>query len=697
MRRLASHPIILLLLTLAAAPFAEAKPIYGPHTVVELGASHETVRPGESVWLAVRFSMDVDWHIYWQNPGDSGIPPRFKWTLPEGVTAGAPHWPTPHRISVPPLMDFGYSGTIYFPVQLSVSPDFPVGRPIDVGLQVSWLVCKEVCIPGKGTIDLRLRSANATARPVVKWQKEVDHVLQTEEPKPLRNEFVVKAEWLGDAFGLRVEDPTKRLKRGQRLDFLPLVAEQVLNAHLPQNSGDLHSQYLEIPAAEGLTDSPERLAGVLAIVEGGETGLDGKVTDAKIIDSFYIAPEVSASSSIALALLFALLGGLILNLMPCVFPVLSIKVMSLVKMNEKSHAGVVAYALSYTAGVVLSFLALAAVLIGLRAAGEQLGWGFQLQSPSFIVFLVFLFFLLSLNLLGWFEIGTALTRAGGMAWLRHHSHLAAFGNGVFAVIVATPCTAPFMGSALGFALSQPPAAALTVFAALGLGMALPFLVLAFVPAGLKLLPRPGAWMETFKQALAFPLLLTGVWLVWVLSLQGGTEVVASVLAGLVTLTFAIWVLKLRSKRRAFLLAVGVPLLIGSLAGPLYTSFQVKPREQATENDWKRYRPADVQAELESGRPVFVDFTAAWCLSCQVNKRVALSTADVKAAFKRKGVVRFRADWTNRDPEITQALQKLGRSGVPVYALYTPGREKPRLLPEVLTPAIVINALDTVAP
>jgi thiol:disulfide interchange protein DsbD len=398
-------------------------------------------------------------------------------------------------------------------------------------------------------------------------------------------------------------------------------------------------------------------------------------------------------------LMGALLGGLILNLMPCVFPVLALKVLGFAGQSAQPRGQQRVQGLAYTAGVVLSFMALGGLLLALRAGGEQLGWGFQLQSPAVIVGLALLFTLLAMNLAGWLHIGSVVPdRLAGLQ-LRHPV-AEAFLSGVLAVAIASPCTAPFMGASLGYAITLPGAQSLVLFAALGFGMALPYLLASWWPAVGRMLPRPGAWMETFKHFLAFPMAATVVWLVWVLGHLAGVDGAASLLLLLLSVGLGVWALRQTGRSKAIFTIISIAACALSISATW--QFGLKTAEEPTVRTtgatpagahWQPWSDAAVQAALQQGKPVFVDFTAAWCITCQVNKKTTLGQADVEAAFAAKQVTLLRADWTRRDPAITRALEQLGRSGVPVYVLYAPGRS-PQVLTELLTPGEVLGTLAT---
>jgi thiol:disulfide interchange protein/DsbC/DsbD-like thiol-disulfide interchange protein len=689
------------------------------------------VVPGQRFWAGLRITHAEHWHTYWRNPGDSGLPTELQWTLPSGIEAGEIDWPVPNQFAIgstDPLINYGYEGTVLLPVPMTVSPNFrpaPGQDELILQLHASWLICRSECIPEEGRYTLRmpLRGATTAHAPAFEaaWQAR---------PRPLAT----------GASRLEIQDQQLKLTvaglperwRGQTLHAFPETAE-VLSPSAPWTQawqGGLWTASLPIsphrsasPATFPLVLSPASAPGPNQPREGWRIELPVREPWPAAAAPVALSPALEAAlaanaagtnraadtrpsplgpsaSSLGFlaALAFALLGGLILNLMPCVLPILAIKVLGFTYQAQDRRT-LRQGGLAYTAGVLLSFLALGLVLLGLREAGESLGWGFQLQSPAMVVALALLFTLIALNLAGLFEFRQLAP--GRLAALQiRHPALDAFLTGVLAVVVASPCTAPFMGAALGLAATLPAAQALAIFAALGLGLALPYLAASFAPALAHLLPRPGPWMLTLRRVLAFPMLLTVVWLVWVLGHQSGVDGAATLLVLLVLLAALVWVLTLKGRARALL---GTVLLV--LGGWFTTTFgpalfqtpAPTVQAQADEDGWQAWSPAREQALLAEGRAVFVDYTAAWCVTCQVNKRTTLNDAEVLRAFAARNVVLLRADWTRRDPAISAALAALGRSGVPVYVLHRPPRPEPRaplVLSELLSPGEVRRALDT---
>jgi thiol:disulfide interchange protein DsbD len=700
-------------LALAAGLWVPASPaaaqgavVTTPQVRAELVAhAPEGIAPGKPVQLGLRIEHQPKWHTYWKNPGDSGLPTSLSWTLPPGVQAGDVEWPTPQKLPLGPLMNFGYEGVLLLPVALQLPPDF-AAPTLDVKLAAEWLVCKDVCIPESGEFSLSLPAQAATVAHAGDFANARDTL-----PVPLPD-AQARAEVRTDASGAALVVTVDGLPagwQGRELTFFPETAGVILNAARPVERWEGARWTAEVPLDPQRSESPDAMPVVL-VARGELAGARVQVAVAGPWPAAGALPAVAAAEPAAgaleavppasplglpLAIAFALVGGLLLNLMPCVFPVLSLKVLGFAH-HAQDRSRLLAGGLAYTGGVVLSFMALAALLLALRAGGEQLGWGFQLQSPAVVAALAALFTLIGLNLAGVFEFGSVLPDRVATAQARHPVLDSAL-TGVLAVAVAAPCTAPFMGASLGFAVTLPAAQALAVFAALGLGMALPYLAASAFPAVARWLPRPGAWMATFKTLMAFPMFATVVWLVWVLGQQVGIDGAAALLGGLVALAFAAWALGAPANTprvRRVWGTVGVLLLGAALAwvGPSLRQDAVAGPAAAAADGWEPWSAERVAEANAQGRAVFVDFTAAWCVTCQYNKRTTLADAEVKAAFAGKDVLLLRADWTRRDAAITAELARLGRSGVPVYALYRPGNPAPQLLSEILSVGEVTGAL-----
>jgi len=700
-----------LLILLAAAVMPWLAPAAAASTVVTteqvraelLAHAPEGIAPGKPLWLALQIEHQPHWHTYWKNPGDSGLPTTLRWELPAGVTAGEIAWPAPKRLPVGPLMNYGYDGRLLLPVPLTVSPAF-TGNSLEVKTSAQWLVCKDICIPQQGEFTLSVPVQAATALHAGAFAAAL-----AAQPQPVAT-AQASAELIDDAKALRVTvSGLPASLQGRELDFFAEAAGVVDHAARFDARWDGGTWQVRVPISSQRFESPARMDAVLV-----QRGAVGGVRVGFAIAGMWPAIAVPASTGaettpaaaalpptpalgFGLALAFALFGGALLNLMPCVFPILSLKLLGFAG-HAHDGRGLLAGGLAYSAGVVVSFVGLAALLLVLRAGGEQIGWGFQLQSPTFVAALAVLFTLIALNLAGLFEFGTLLP--GGLASLRLRHPLAdAALTGVLAVAVASPCTAPFMGAALGLAFTLPGAQALALFAALGVGMALPYLAASAWPGLARAMPRPGAWMATFKAAMAFPMLATVVWLAWVLGQQTGIDGVAGLLAVLVALAFALWAWgRIDSGRvaRAAWSACGALLLGAVLAWALPTWHEAKAASPgpAADQRWQPWSAARVAALNAEGRTVFVDFTAAWCVTCQVNKRTTLGDTAVLADLDARQVALLRADWTRRDAAISAELARLGRNGVPVYAIYKPGQAGPMLLPELLSPQVLRDALAT---
>ena len=663
---------------------------------------------GKTVWVGLQLAHQPEWHTYWKNSGDSGLPTQLTWTLPAGVTAGEIAWPVPKKIPVGTLLNYGYEGTVLLAVPLTISPQFKpslLSSDLDIKLKALWLVCRKECIPEEGEFALKLPLRSTTAIHGAAFAAAA-----AAQPRPVMGSTLgittdshVRID--GNAIRLSVQGLPVEL-RGRKLDLFPETAEVIESAAAWTQGWSGGEWTASVPLSAQRSNSPTVMPVVLVdgsqgyrselrvLGEWPRTAAAATVSpalDAALRQNAAAAAPAATSISLLAALVGALLGGLILNLMPCVFPVLAIKVVGFTKYADDRRKVRQGWAspmrvqgLAYTAGVVLSFLALGALVLGLRAAGAQLGWGFQLQSPLVVAALAALFTLIGLNLAGLFEFGSLLpSRVAAME--ARHPVVNSFLSGVLAVAIASPCTAPFMGASLGLALGLPAMQAMLIFATLGLGMALPYLAASIIPGVARLLPRPGAWMDVFRKLMAFPMFATVAWLVWVLGQQSGIDGAGALLALLVAMAMVVWAFTLRGATRRFVAAfslTGLALVLW-LAGPSIAQEPAPMRQAATTADgWQAWEPGRVDQLLAAGQPVFVDFTAAWCVTCQYNKKTTLSSATVRADLKAKNVALLRADWTRRDPAITAALGQLGRSGVPVYVFYRQGRA-PVVLSEVL--------------
>ncbi|HUR89661.1 MAG TPA: thioredoxin family protein [Ramlibacter sp.] len=656
----------------------------------------EGVAPGKPVWVGLQLAHKPGWHTYWKNAGDSGLPTQLQWTLPAGVTAGEIAWPVPKKIPVGNLANYGYEGTVLLPVPLTVGvgfkPSLP-GRNLEVKVHANWLVCKKECIPEEGDFALKIPVGGSTALNAPAFDAAF-------KAQPEALDAASRVEIDGDAIKVTVAGLPAAVQ-GKTLGFFPESVEVIETAAPVQQAWQGANWTGRVPLSLQRSQSPAVMPIVLTL------GNEGWRTEAKVASAW---PAVAAAAGVSpalenalrtsappapplslwAALAGALLGGLILNLMPCVFPILAIKVMGFTRHADDVRAHRTA-GLAYSAGVVASFLVLGALIVGLRAAGEQLGWGFQLQSPVFVALLAALFTLIGLNLAGMFEFGRFVPQSIASHEAKHPV-VNAFLSGVLAVAIASPCTAPFMGASLGYAIAVPASQSLLVFLALGAGMALPYLAASWLPMVARVLPKPGAWMDVFRKLMAFPMFATVAWLVWVVGQQAGIDGAGTLLGLLVALAMVMWALTLHGSARRVAATIAI-VFLAALAWAGGESI-TKPASAAPvqpEGAWQPWEPGRVEQVVSSGQPVFVDFTAAWCVTCQFNKRTVFSRADVMGDFAAKKVALLRADWTRRDPAITAALAQLGREGVPVYVFYSPGKA-PVILSELLDAKEVKDAI-----
>jgi thiol:disulfide interchange protein DsbD len=691
-------------------------PVKAQHLTAELVEMGPGIAPGGTQMVGLVLSLEEHWHVYWMNAGDSGEPPKIAWTLPAGIAAGEMQFPIPQRLPLGPLMDFGYEDHVAFPVTIRAAATMKPG-PVHLDAQVTWLVCAQVCLPGKAHlgIDLTVQpgAAGPAQEPLVGALGEASMLMP--KPLPAGAKFSVA----GDA-----QQFALTLAGGQRVtdaEFYPYAqgaTDEIVNAAEqkvePQKDG-LRLLVMRSPDATAL---PDKLSGVLRLSDTVAYDVSAPVVQ---VASVGAAPEAgggagggSGSVTVLGAIGLAFVGGMILNLMPCVFPVLFLKGLALVQSSSHERGELRRHGLVYAAGILVSFWAIVAVLLVVRRAGGHAGWGFQLQSPVFLAVLASFLFFFALSLAGQFDLGLSLTSVGGEL-AQKQGYAGSFFTGVLATVVATPCTAPLMGAAIGFALAQTAGVTFAVFTALALGLAAPYVLLSWQPAWVRVLPKPGAWMEVLKQVTAVPLFATAIWLAWVYGqLFGageGVNQVALLLLCFLVLAIAGWALGRWPAKWGSGLAAVVLMVLG-LAIPLSqargarragTEQGIGSRDQgsfamnSTEVVWQPYSEQAVDTARAAGHPVFIDFTAAWCLSCQVNERVVLKSADVESALLKGGVVTMKADWTNDDPAITAKLASVGRAGVPTYVVYPAAASaEADVLPELLTKDLVLKAIEGVA-
>jgi thiol:disulfide interchange protein DsbD len=672
-----------------------------PHVKVSLHAEQTAIVAGESFNVALRLQPDEGWHTYWRNPGDTGLPTRIEWQLPAGFVAGEIEWPVPERIDYEGLVNIGYHGDTWLIVPISTPPNLEAGEQTLIAT-ARWLVCEKVCIPGSADLSITLPvvTTNVTQPVATQW---ANYFSKARSKLPVLLSDIDARYAVDEEIIIRISAADLPVFSQPPEVFLT-TAGIVANDVAARMSVSEHSLDIHFKKDAYFSEPPPFVGVVLANAEQAyefiahlDAALHATPNEAPIT---IVETNAGLLSTLPTALLFALLGGLILNAMPCVFPVLSLKVISLVESGSHSNTERQLHGLTYTAGVVLSFLLVAVLLIALRGVGEQIGWGFQLQSPLFVGLLVYVLFVLGLSMSGVIEIGTGLQNVGaGIADGDANSWKKSFFTGVLATVVATPCTAPFMGTAMGFALSQPLLVALVVFAAMGLGLALPFLLIAFIPALANALPQPGAWMVRLKEFLAFPIYLTVVWLVWVFARQTGTDPAALLLIGLVSLAFSAWYWRstLYIDRTVFtkgiLLISAVIAVVALLSAAKFTDsgFAIN-KEESGDAIERVYSPDALASAIASGETVFVNMTADWCITCKVNERVALKSAAVQQALVDNNVTYLKGDWTNSDPKITQYLGQFNRNGVPLYVVYKNG-QPPVVLPQLLTTGRVLEAIE----
>ena len=672
------------------------------------------VQAGQTLWVGLQLQHQSEWHTYWRNPGDSGLPTQLAWTLPAGIQAGAISWPLPQKLRAGGLTNYGFDKTVLLAVPLTASREFKDIGSLDIRLHANWLVCRLECIPQEGDFQLRIPTQTSHAPLAAAFE-----AVLAQQPKPVlsaKTDAQFDVQGKAQFISLRIGGLPAALQSHRLAVFPqdPEVLESASEQHpLASQSWQGADWTAKLPLSNLRQSSPTRLSLLLVDSQGAQQqGLDitipipsawpavpdGLIADTSVTPLQPPAAEVGLWGFV-LALAGAFVGGLILNLMPCVLPILAIKVLSFAQHSRQHRAHRIA-GLAYTGGVVLSFLLLGGGVLALRSAGEQLGWGFQLQSPWVVSALAVLFTLIALNLWGLFELGLVLP-ASWVTFQARHPVSDALLSGVLAVAVASPCTAPFMGASLGLAMTMPAPQALAIFGSMGVGLALPYLLASWWPAVARRLPHPGPWMLMLRQLLAFPMLATVVWLLWVLGQQTSLDASTLLLAGLLGLSALVWSARFRTRSgRLLQLLFAVSLawasvswvqLLHEINGAASSNNSTSPTVGTPM--WQDWSQDKVAQSLAQNQPVFVDFTAAWCVTCQINKKTTLSSQTVLKDFQAHQVRLLRADWTRRDPAITTALKALGRSGVPVYVLYAPGHT-PLVLSELLSPGQIHEALAT---
>jgi thiol:disulfide interchange protein/DsbC/DsbD-like thiol-disulfide interchange protein len=734
---------LLLLPTIAPIRVSSATPPVNQqlHTRVSLVADASVVRPGSDFTVGVLMRMEKGWHTYWKNPGEAGLPTRVEWTLPDGIRVGGLRWPVPHKYNESgDVLTYGYADETMLLVPMHAGETLKPGSVLTLKAEVTWLECERICIPGKSVVELTLRVGTGTMT-----SPSAGAVAQYRELVPSN-----------DAAGLDLRTTTEghdvvvhaTLRDGRQFgvlpadlpDFYPEVLEDCQIGRTAVEATPGGAKFRMTLSADGPVSGTRTrtLKGVLVYTPEG--GKKTAVDVAFPLDTRFIAslagpaggsvldrdfrPVASGGSGepLLLYIVFAVIGGLLLNIMPCVLPVIALKVFGLVKMGGTAPARIRTLGWFFSLGILGSFLLLALIVILLQTAGETVGWGFQFQEPVFVLAMCAIVFVFGLSLFGVFEfqlpgsvvsgVSTALAGNGPGG----KGYLTSFGEGVFATVLATPCTAPYLGPALGFAFSRSWWVILIVFASVAFGMALPYLVLTTRPSWTRYLPKPGEWMVHTKHFMGFLMMATLLWLLYVLGRQLGMEPVIWTSAFLLMLGIGCWVigqfatLTASRSRRAWswatavlLAAIGYQFFVAPImeARALLGAPSAATAPAGASDDgipWQPFTVSRLDAEIAGGKTVFVDFTADWCLTCKVNEKTVLAKADIVSAFRGLGVVALRADWTSRNPEITKLLAKFGRSGVPLYVIFPASRpDSPIVLPEVITPGIVLEALHTAVP
>lgn len=669
----------MLLSVLAFAGFARAADIVTlKHTTARLVSENAQISPKGEFWVMFQLDIEKGWHTYWINPGDSGQAPQLAWTLPEGVTVSEIFWQPPHRQPFGPLMNYGYSDYAYHLVRITLPQDGLKQAELPLQVSAKWLVCEQECIPEAAQFSLTLPVADE-AVPSVDAQK-ISSLVQSSLHETTQIESLSS-----DDGSITLRIPAQGLADISEVYFYP-HAEGVIEPAAPQTFSR-EGNSISLVMKRGILDVPAALSGLLEVKDGqGIRHINVTTSSAQPGANLPVPAPVRAM--LLLTLLSAFIGGIILNAMPCVFPVLSLKALAISRSAHMDRAHIKADGLAYAAGVITSFIAIGGLLLLLKAGGAVAGWGFQMQSPLFVTALVVLLFAIGLNLSGFYDI--TLSYGGGQSLAGRNDRVGSFFTGVLATVVATPCTAPFMATALGAALALPTLSALLVFAFLGLGLAFPYLLLTWFPAMLRVMPKPGAWMETFRQFLAFPMYAAALWLLWVLGNQTDTNTVAKVLLLLIALVFSIWLYRHTPRWPKLVRVLVATLVLLAAACPLVPlAGAVKTQTASRAPAFSTQAIAD---QLENGVPVFVYGTADWCITCKFNERVALQTEQVQSFIKEQGIHVIKADWTSSDPAITAWLDTFNRSGVPLYVYY-PVQGKPVILPQILTPEIVVTNLS----
>ncbi len=686
---------------LAVASQGLAQTYQGKQLVkAELLADTNVIVPGEPFTVGLLLRMAPGWHTYWKFSGDAGLPTELNWKLPQGWKIGEIQWPIPLKTIDPgDIETYGYENEVLLMQEITPPPKVD-SSTVKLVADASWLVCEKICIPGSATLNLEL-PISTTSQPA---NRELFDRYRRLLPQNWPGANVATAEWGRAGSDLRLKVTSETLAKYPAADFFPLPEQATVVGHPTIESRNKNEIVFRIP----IESSGKNLSSIAGLVvfsqrSNGEDRAAWQVTSPSIISGSPPAPV----RGIFTFLLFGFLGGMILNLMPCVLPVISLKIFGFIQQAGQSRQKILRSGIAFTTGIFAWFIALALLLIALKTVGRDVTWGgFQFTNAYFVLVLSVIVLVFALNLFGVFEISLPQSITGGLlSTTERKDDLGSFFQGVFATVLATPCSAPFLGTALGFAFSQSPVVILAIFIAIAAGMSAPYLLLSAQPAWLRFLPQPGPWMVHVKQFMGFLLLATLLFLLYVLGAQRGLEGAIWASCFLLVISVACWmkgafvVPTASAAKRGVALVLMLLLMLGSgiyFIGNKFHSANMASAGSRLRGDWQAFTPERLQAELEQGRPVFVDFTAAWCLTCKFNEANVLESADVREAFQRHAIVKLKADWTNGDPVITKLLQQFGRPGVPLYVLYPGKNGEPIVFPELLTKSIVLEKLETVA-
>ena len=700
-RMSALRGLALFLVLLVVCPTIAQSQKYQGRDLVEarLLADVSSVTPGQPFTAGLFLKMAPGWNTYWQFPGDAGLPTEIKWQLPDGWKAGPIQWPVPLKLNEPgDIRVYGYQGEVLLLVPFT-PPSKIDATSAHLAADASWLVCEKICIPGGAKLQMDL----PVGSPSTPANTELFEKYRQRLPRPLPESARHTIHWNRQTNELRLTITDRSLAQSTAVDFFPLPEAPTIPGHARRSQTPDGSVVFTIPIEAAPADL-QSLAGVLAV---GDIAFSlGKETAGAASGNEKISGPATAPDGLLKLLLFGFIGGFILNLMPCVLPVISLKIFGFIQHADDSRARIFGNGLAFTAGIFGWFIGLALLMIGLKSAGHEITWAFQFTNPYFVVAMSAVVLVFALNLFGVYEITLpAAATTGLLGWSAREGYAGSFFQGVFATVLATPCTAPYLGTALGFAFAQSAGIILLMFLAIAAGMSAPYLLLSAQPGWLRFVPRPGPWMVRVKQFMGFLLIATLLFLLWVIGVARGVDAAIWVSAFLLALSIGCWMFGSFSTptatgtQRSVVLVLVLLLVLGSgfyFIGQKFRASQTA--SSLTTDGWIPFSPERVQTELAAGRSVFVDFTAAWCITCKFNEAAVLESAAVKSAFERYGIVKMKADWTNADPVITKTLKQFGRVGVPLYVLYpATAPNQPIVLPELLTQALVLNHLQSAAP